>query len=64
MENQSFEMVRLTKSKKTVDVSVNTIRSYARQGLRLYRVGGAVFFSKLELSDFIRSRNQQMRVAA
>jgi|HubBroStandDraft_5_1064220.scaffolds.fasta_scaffold223912_1 hypothetical protein len=52
----SFDLCRLTKSKESVDVCANTIRSYAAQGLRLYRVGKAVFFSKTELAAFIRSR--------
>ena len=55
VENQSWEMVRLTKSKKAVDVSPNTIRAYARDGLALYRKGRAVFFSRTELEKFIRS---------
>jgi hypothetical protein len=55
-ENQSFEMQRLTRSKETVDICPNTIRSYATQGLRLYRVGKAVFFSKTELEQFIRTK--------
>lgn len=50
-----FEMLRLTKSKQTVDISPNTIRSYAKEGLRLYRRGRAVYFSKSELVAFIRA---------
>jgi hypothetical protein len=50
----SFDLVRLTKSKRTVDLSSNTIRAYAREGLSLYRKGRAVFFSRAELEQFIR----------
>jgi len=48
-------MVRLTKSKDVVDLCSNTIRDYATRGLRLYRCGKAVFFSKAELAEFIRN---------
>lgn len=49
-------MVRLTKSKEHVDLAPNTIRHYATKGLRLYRVGKAVFFSTAELEAFIRQQ--------
>jgi hypothetical protein len=58
MDNQSFDLVRLTKAKKTVDLSPNTIRAYARRGLNLYRNGKCVFFSKAELEAFIRSNSK------
>ena len=47
-------MARLTKSKEAVDLAPNTIRAYAKKGLRLYRVGKAVFFHTGELEAFIR----------
>jgi len=50
----SFDLVRLTKAKRLVDLSPNTIRAYAREGLSLYRKGRAVFFSRAELENFIR----------
>ena len=53
-ENLSFDLVRLTKSKRTVDLAPNTIRAYAREGLSLYRKGRAVFFSRSELESFLR----------
>jgi hypothetical protein len=48
-----FDLARLSKSKETVDICSNTIRSYAKRGLPLYRQGKAVFFSKAELARFI-----------
>jgi hypothetical protein len=51
-----FEMVRLSATKQIVDISPNTIRDYARRGLRIYRVGKAAFISKSELATFIRSK--------
>jgi hypothetical protein len=51
-----FDLCRLSKSKESVDVCPNTIRAYGREGLRLYRAGKAVFFSKRELESFIRNR--------
>ncbi len=53
--NTSFDLVRLTKAKPTVDLAPNTIRAYAREGLALYRKGRAVFFSRAELAHHIRS---------
>lgn len=50
----NFDMVRLTKSKREVDLSPNMIRTFAKDGLRLYRVGACVFFSRQELADHIR----------
>jgi hypothetical protein len=55
----TFDLVRLTKSKRVVDLSSNTIRAYAREGLGLYRKGRAVFFSRAELETFIRNSSQQ-----
>jgi hypothetical protein len=63
MNETSFDLVRLTKAKKAVDLAPNTIRAYARQGLNLYRNGKCVFFSKTELEDFIRS-NSRPKVSA
>lgn len=51
-----FEMVRLSRAKAVLDVCPNTLRSYAKQGLPLYRMGRAVFVSKTELAAFIRAR--------
>jgi hypothetical protein len=50
----SFDLVRLTKSKKAVDLAPNSIRKLASKGLRLYRFGRAVFFSRSELEIFIK----------
>jgi len=57
-----FEFFRLTKAKEHVDLAPNTLRTYARQGLKLHRVGGAVFVSRTELGDFIRSRAADERL--
>jgi len=54
VNHTGFDLVRLTKSKETVDFAPNTIRAYAREGLPLYRKGKAVFFSKCELDQFLR----------
>jgi hypothetical protein len=52
----NFDLVRITKAKKEVDVSTTTIRQYGRQGLAIYKRGKAAYFSKLELADFIRRK--------
>jgi len=54
VEPTGFDLARLSKSKDAVDICPNTIRSYAKRGLPLYRQGKAVFFSKAELVAFIR----------
>jgi hypothetical protein len=54
-EAAGFDLARLSKSKDTVDICPNTIRSYAKRGLPLYHQGKAVFFSKAELTMFIRT---------
>ncbi len=46
--------MRLSKSKRAVDICPNTLRSYNKQGLPFYRRGKAVFFSRTELEAFIR----------
>jgi hypothetical protein len=56
-----FDLVRITKAKKEVDVSTSTIREYARQGLGIYKQGKAAFFSKTELAQFIRTKGAQAR---
>jgi hypothetical protein len=55
-QSTSFDLVRLTRAKRAVDVCPNTIRAYAKEkeGLNLYRKGRAVFFSRAELNDYIR----------
>jgi hypothetical protein len=59
VQNESasdFDLVRLSKSKEICDLAPNTIRSFAAQGLRLFRHGKMVFFSKSELRQFITTR--------
>ena len=53
-EAASFDLFRLTKSKDIVDVCPNTIRAFAKKGLRIYKAGKAAFVSKAELAAFIR----------
>jgi hypothetical protein len=52
-----FDLFRLTKSKASVDLAPNTLRKFNRHGLRFYRSGKAVFISRSELVDFIKSQN-------
>jgi len=51
---ESFDLCRISKSKLVCDVASNTIRSYAKQGLGIYRRGKSTFFSKSELASFIK----------
>lgn len=51
------DLFRLTKSKKIVDISPNTLRAYNKMGLKFYRCGGkAVWVSKSELTAFITQK--------
>jgi hypothetical protein len=54
----SFDLVRLSKSKETCDFCSNTIRQFFSEGLRAYRVGKMVMFSRSELAAFIKTRAQ------
>ena len=49
-------MVRIAKAKERTDHSPNTIRKYATEGLRLYKIGKCTYFSASELVEFIRVR--------
>ena len=51
----NFDLVRLSKAKREVDLAPNTIRAYGGLGLRLHRVGKVVFFSRSELTNLITS---------
>jgi hypothetical protein len=50
-----FDLCRVSKSKREVDLSPNTIRAYATHGLQIYRVGKAAFFSRSQLANLITS---------
>lgn len=53
---QTFDLFRLTKGKREADICANTLRSYAAQGLPIYRMGRACFVSRTELAAFIKMR--------
>lgn len=53
-EAQNFDLFRLTKAKEVVDLCPNTLRAYAKTGLRIYKCGKAAFVSKSELAAYIR----------
>lgn len=52
------DLIRISKSKTAVDVCPNTIRKMAEQGLRIYSLGRAKFFSKTEFENFIRMKGK------
>lgn len=52
---ENFDLFRLSKSKRVVDLAPNTLRTYFLRGLKAYRCGKPVYVSKNELADFIRS---------
>jgi len=53
----NFDLFRLSKGKQIVDVCANTLRAYNKDGLPFYRRGKAIFISKTELAQFIRSKS-------
>lgn len=53
--NGNFDLVRVSRAKREVDLVPNTIRSYAKHGLRIFKVGKATFFSRSELASLIMS---------
>lgn len=57
-QNAGFDLFRLSKSKKEVDLSPNTLRAYFKQGLAYYKMGKAIFISRAQLHHFITSRGQ------
>ena len=52
----SFDLVRIQKSKKAVDLSPNTIRSFFKEGLKKYKRRGLTFFSRSELERFLKEK--------
>jgi hypothetical protein len=55
----TFDLFRLSKSKEAVDCAPNTIRTYHKQGLPIYKMGKSAFVSRTEVFNFIRSRGAQ-----
>jgi hypothetical protein len=56
-----FDLFRLSKSKKEVDLAPNTLRAYVKLGLPIYRRGRAAFISRGELADFIRAGSRSLK---
>ena len=52
--DSTFDLFRIGRSKRIVDLCDNTIRKFIRDGLPCYRRGKAIFISKRELEQFIR----------
>ena len=55
VQQGGYDLFRLTKSKREVDLSPNTLRAYFKDGLPFYRKGKAVFISRAELQAYIVS---------
>ena len=52
-----FDLFRLSKSKREIDVCPNTLRAWNEQGLPFYKTGSkAIFVSRAEVAAFIRSK--------
>ena len=61
-EEPVFDLVRVSKAKKVVDLCSNTIMAYHSRGLPLYRMGNKTcFFSKAELEGFIRRNARKLK---
>jgi hypothetical protein len=55
-QNTGFDLFRLSKSKREVDLSPNTLRAYFKSGLPHFRMGKAIFISRTQLHQFITSK--------
>lgn len=60
----SYDLFRLSKSKREVDLCSNTIRGYFKEGLPFYRMGKAIFVSRSQLQQFIQMRGAVKPCAA
>jgi hypothetical protein len=54
----SFDLFRLSKSKREVDLSPNTLRAYFKMGLPKYQMGRAMFISRSQLHAFIVAQSK------
>jgi len=61
---QGFDLFRLNRSKKEVDVSPPTLRKWFKEGLPFYKMEKAVFVSRSQLQAFILARANQTAAAA
>lgn len=52
----SYDLFRISRAKKVVDLCPNTLRAFAKAGLPVYRKGRVTFVSKADLAAFIRAR--------
>jgi hypothetical protein len=52
-ESNGYDLFRVSRSKKEVDISPNTLRTYMKAGLPAYRMGKACFVSRSQLQQFI-----------
>jgi hypothetical protein len=52
----SYDLVRISRGKKEVDLSPNTLRKYIDMGLPCYRMGKAAFISRTQLQQFIMTK--------
>lgn len=60
-DQDPFDFFKITKAKEAVDISVPTLRQWARQGgIRLYKVGKFCFASRSEVAEFIRKRGLEV----
>ncbi len=51
----NFDLVRISRARPEVGFCANTIRTYGKHGLRLFKVGKVVLFSRSELASLITS---------
>lgn len=58
----SYDLFRISRGKKVVDLCPNTLRAFAKAGLPVYRQGRVTFISKSELSAFIRHRSTRVAI--
>lgn len=50
-----FDLVRITRTKRELDICPNEIRKMAKRGLKIYGQGRMRFVSRREVARFIRN---------
>lgn len=58
-EANGFDLFRVSRGKREVDLSPNTLRTYMKAGLPAYRMGKACFVSRSQLQQFIFAKGSR-----
>lgn len=56
----TFDLFRLTHSKREVDISTTCLRGYIKLGLPVYKMGKAAFVSRSQLAQWIITQSNRV----